>query len=184
MMSTTLLQAIHRRLIRLADYREVRLEDLTPLQESGLAHDHVRVHGRGVLLRVPKQSQLGLSATINLTYQAACFERAALGRHVPGLHAVLLPDETVPLGALLVDEVPGRAPVLPDDLPAIMRALGSIHSLPVPLASGRPPLRDHVDPVGETLHEIGIQAAYLNAADLSIQARRAIDEELAWAAEF
>ena len=60
----------------------------------------------------------------------------------------------------------------------------AIHALPVPPASGRPPLRDHVDPVGETLHEIGIQAAHLNAADLSTQARRAIDEELAWAAEF
>ena len=184
MISNSLLQAVHRRLIRLADYREVGLEDLIPLQATGLAHDHVRVRGHGVLLRVPKQSQLGLPATINLTYQAACFERAAPGRHVPGLHAVLLPDETVPLGALLVDEVPGRPPVLPDDLPAIMRALGSIHALPVPLASGRPPLRDHVDPVGETLHEIGIQAAHLNAADLSTQARRAIDEELAWAAEF
>ena len=133
---------------------------------------------------MPKQSQLGLSATANLTYQAACFERAAPGRHVPGLHAVLLPDETVPLGALLVDEIPGRPPVLPDDLPAIMRALASIHSLPVPLATARLPLRDHVDPVGETLHEIAGQAAYLDAADLSIHARRAIDEELAWAAEF
>jgi hypothetical protein len=184
MISDQLLQAIHRRLIRLADYHEVALEDLSPLQETGLAHDHVRVQGHGVLLRVPKQSQLGLSATANLTYQATCFERAAAGRHVPGLHAVLLPDETVPLGALLVDEVPGRPPVLPDDLPAIMRALASIHSLPVPLASARPPLRDHADPVGETLHEITGQAACLDAAGLSIDARRAIDEELAWAAEF
>src|SRR3954468_5415641 len=170
MISDTLLRAVHRRLIRLSDYHAVDLEDLIPLQATGLAHDHVRVRGHGVLLRVPKQSQLGLSATINLTYQAACFERAAPGRHVPGLHAVLLPDETVPLGALLVDEVPGRAPVLPDDLPAIMRALGSIHSLPVPLASGRPPLRDHVDPVGETLGEITRHAACLDAADLTTEA--------------
>jgi hypothetical protein len=184
MISNHLLQAVHRRLIRLADYREVALEDLSPLQETGLAHDHVRVQGHRVLLRVPKQSQLGLSATVNLTYQATCFERAAAGRHVPGLRAVLLPDETVPLGALLVDEVPGRPPVLPDDLPAIMRALASIHSLPVPPASARPPLRDHADPVGETLHEIAGQAACLDAAGLSIQARRAIDEELVWAAEF
>src|SRR4051812_134858 len=184
MISDTLLRAVHRRLIRLPDYHAIGLDELIPLQATGLAHDHIRVRGLGVLLRVPKQSQLGLSATANLTYQAACFERTAPGRHVPGLHAVLLPDETVPLGALLVDEVPGRPPVLPDDLPAIMRALGSIHALPVPLASGRPQLRDHVDPIGETLHEIGIQAAHLNAADLSTQARRAIDEELAWAAEF
>src|SRR3954465_12445278 len=178
MISNPLLQAVHRRLIRLADYHAVGLEDLIPLQATGLAHDHVRVRRLGVLLRVPKQSQLGLSATANLTYQAACFERTAPGRHVPGLHAVLLPDETVPLGALLVDEVPGRPPVLPDDLPAIMSALASIHPLPVPLASARPPLRDHADPVGETLHEIGRQAACLGAAGLSIDARQAIDEEL------
>jgi len=184
MISDTLLQAVHRRLIRLADYREVELDDLVPLQATGLAHDHIRVRERGVLLRVPKQSQLGLSATVNLTYQAACFERAVPGQHVPALHAVLLPDETVPLGALLVDEIPGRPPVLPDELPAIMSALASLHALPVPTASARAPLRDHADPIGETLHEIGLQAAYLDAAGLSIDTRRAIDEELAWAAEF
>jgi hypothetical protein len=184
MIAEPLLQAIHRRLVRLTDYRDVRLEDLLPLVQTGLAHDHIRVRGRDVLLRVPKQSQLGLSATDNLTYQASCFERAAPGRHVPGLHAVLLPDETVPLGALLVDEIPGRPPVLPDDLPAIMRALASLHALPVPPQPGRSPLRDHADPVGETLHEVGLQAAFLNAADLAGDARRAIDDELAWAAEF
>jgi hypothetical protein len=184
MISDTLLQAIHRRLIRLADYEAVRLEDLIPLQGTGLAHDHVRITGRSVLLRVPKQSQLALSATVNLTYQAACFERAAPGRHVPGLHAVLMPDEAVPLGALLVDEVPGRPPVLPDDLPAIMSALASIHSLPVPPEPARAPLRDHADPVGETLHEVRLQAAFLDAAGLGADARREIDEELAWAEEF
>jgi hypothetical protein len=184
MISDPLLQAVHRRLIRLPDYREVGLEDLVPLQGTGLAHNHVRVRGHGVLLRLPKQSQLGLSATANLTYQAACFERAAPGRHVPGLHAVLLPDETVPLGALVVDEVPGRPPLLPDDLPAIVRSLVAIHALPVPLASARTPLRDHADPVGETLGEIGRQASYLDAAQLSTDAKAAIDEELAWAAEF
>lgn len=41
------------------------------------------VAGHGVLLRVPKQSQLGLSAASNLTYQAACFERAGPGATCP-----------------------------------------------------------------------------------------------------
>jgi thiamine kinase-like enzyme len=184
MISDTLLRALHRRLIRLPDYHTVGLDDLIPLQATGLAHDHIRVRGLGVLLRVPKQSQLGLSATANLTYQAACFERTAPGRHVPGLHAVLLPDETVPLGALVVDEVPGRPPVLPDDLPAIVHSLAAIHALPVPPASARPPLRDHADPVSQTLGEIRRQASYLDAAELTADARAAIDEELAWAAEF
>src|SRR3954465_11079196 len=165
MISDTLLRAVHRRLIRLPDYHAIGLDELIPLQATGLAHDHIRVRERGVLLRVPKQSQLGLSATVNLTYQAACFERAVPGQHVPGLHAVLLPDETVPLGALLVDEVPGRPPLLPDDLPAIIGSLAAIHALPVPPASERAPLRDHADPVSETLREIAAQAAHLDAAD-------------------
>src|SRR3954451_18063082 len=159
MIFDTLLRAVQRRLIRLPDYHAIGLDELIPLQATGLAHDHIRVRKLGVLLRVPKQSQLGLSATANLTYQATCFERAAPGRHVPGLHAVLLPDETVPLGALLVDEVPGRPPVLPDDLPPIMRPLAWIHALPVPPAPARPPLRDPLDPAGETLLEIAGQAA-------------------------
>ena len=75
-------------------------------------------------------------------------------------------------------------PCLPDDLPAIIGSLAAIHALPVPPASARAPLRDHADPVGETLREIAAQAAHLDAADLSTDARRAIDEELAWAAEF
>src|SRR3954465_7356956 len=154
MISDTLLRAVHRRLIRLPDYHAIGLDELIPLQATGLAHDHIRVRERGVLLRVPKQSQLGLSATVNLTYQAACFERAAPGRHVPGLHAVLLPDETVPLGALLVDEVPGRPPARPGDLPATVRPLAALRAPLGPTAWARPPLRPPADPVGETLGEI------------------------------
>ncbi|EWY38453.1 aminoglycoside phosphotransferase [Skermanella stibiiresistens SB22] len=185
MKSTPLLQALHRRLVRLSGFQGVPLEALALLPTTGLAHDHVRVGGMGVLLRVPKQSQLGLPASDNLTYQAACFERCGPGGHVPGLRAVLLPDETVPMGALVVDEIKGRPPMLPADLPAIIRALASIHSLPIPPSpAGRRPLRDHADPVGETLREVTRHAAHLDAAGLRPEARRAIDGELAWAAEF
>ncbi|UEM02687.1 aminoglycoside phosphotransferase family protein [Skermanella rosea] len=184
MISTPLLQALHRRLIRLSGFGDVRLEDLTPLPTTGLAHDHVRVAGHGVLLRVPRQSQLGLSAASNLTYQAACFERAGAGGHVPGLHAVMLPEATVPMGALVVDEIVGRPPVLPADLPAIVRALASIHGLPVPPPPARRPLRDQDDPVGATLREVTAQARHLDAAGLHPEARAAVAEELAWAESF
>ncbi|MDX1656380.1 MAG: aminoglycoside phosphotransferase family protein, partial [Candidatus Competibacteraceae bacterium] len=63
----------------LARRLEVDVARLEPLPTTGLAHDHVRLSGSGRLLRVPKQSQLGLSAAANLAYQAACFKRAAPG---------------------------------------------------------------------------------------------------------
>ena len=41
---------------------------LERLKDKGLAHDHVRLCGTGVLARIPKQSQLQLSAQDNLAY--------------------------------------------------------------------------------------------------------------------
>ncbi|MEO7939049.1 MAG: hypothetical protein ABIR55_10525 [Burkholderiaceae bacterium] len=46
---------------------------LEPLPDKGLAYDHVRLAGMGLLARIPKQSQLGLDAVANLKYQAAWF---------------------------------------------------------------------------------------------------------------
>lgn len=50
---------------------------LVRLPDKGLAHDHVRITGSGLLARIPKQSQMRLTPADNLAYQAACFERAA-----------------------------------------------------------------------------------------------------------
>ncbi|NBC32349.1 MAG: phosphotransferase [Alphaproteobacteria bacterium] len=154
------------------------VDGLAPLATSGLAHDHVRIAGTGLLLRVPRQSQMGLDAAANLAYQAACFQRAGLCAHVPHLHAVLPPAPDLPMGALVVDEIAGRPPQLPQDLPALAEALAAIHALPVPPADQRPPLRDHGNPVAETLAEVERQAAFLDGAGLAAAARRQIDEEL------
>ena len=154
------------------------VDRLEPLPTSGLAHDHVRILGTGLLLRVPRQSQLALDAEGNLFYQAACFQRAGPSRHTPHLHAVLPPAPDLPMGALVVDEIAGRAPRLPEDLPYLAEALAAIHGLTVPAGAQRPPLRDHADPVGETLAEVSRQAAFLDEAGLDVAARRQIDEEL------
>lgn len=181
MKSQTTLPALHAALLREPRFAGVRREELTPLATTGLAHDHVRVAGSGLLCRVPKQSQLALDAEANLVYQATCFARAAASGHVPRLHAVLPPGDGLPLGALVVEEIAGRPPTLPDDLPAIAEALAAIHRLPLPDPADRPPLKDHADPVAETLAEVRRQGAYLDEARLHPDARTAIGEELAWA---
>ncbi len=77
-MSGTLdLNALAAALSALPDYRGTTAGDLAVLNVKGLAHDHVTLAGRGLLLRVPKQSQFGLSADANLAYQAACFTRVS-----------------------------------------------------------------------------------------------------------
>jgi aminoglycoside phosphotransferase (APT) family kinase protein len=154
---------------------------LEPLATTGLAHDHVRIAGTGLLCRVPKQSQLALDAEANLAYQAACFQRAGPSGHVPRLHAVLPPGEGLPLGALVVEEIAGRPPALPGDLPAIAEALAAIHRLPLPEPAARPPLKDQSDPIGETLAEVRRQGEHLPRAGLAPEALAAVREELDWA---
>jgi hypothetical protein len=132
---------------------------LQPLPDAGLAHDHVRLVGTGVLARLPKQSQMGWSAADNLAYQRACFERAAPGGHVPALHGVLPPSAALPRGGLLVEAIEGRAARLPDDLPAIARALAALHALALPPPAQRPPLRDAPDPLRDLHDEIAAQWA-------------------------
>jgi thiamine kinase-like enzyme len=146
------------------------------LADKGLAHHHVRMVGSGILARLPKQSQLGLAAQAALDYEAACFERAAPSGHVPRLHGLLAPGAALPRGGLLVDEVQGRTVRLPEDLPAIARALAAIHALPLPeRAADRAPLIDAADPLADLGAEIDRQGVYLDAAALSPEARRAVD---------
>ncbi len=132
------------------------------LPDKGLAHDHVRLGGTGLLARLPKQSQMRLNAAENLAYQAACFKRASASGHAPRLHAVLPPSDALPRGGLIVDEIEGRVARLPEDLPAIMQALAAIHALPMP--KGRAPLLDPADPLADLLAEIDVQACHLHIA--------------------
>jgi len=148
------------------------------LPTRGLAHDHVRLPGTGLLLRVPRQSQMRLSAARNLAYQAACFDRFAASGHTPALAGMIEPGVGRPMGALVVEEVLGRASLLPDDLPAIARALAALHALPVPSPDAAPPLVLQEDPGAATLAEVRAQGAFLAEADLPDETRSLIVREI------
>jgi len=152
---------------------------LVRLPDKGLAHDHVRLQGTGLLARVPKQSQMGLAAADNLAYQRACFARAQASGHTPRLHGVLPPSDVLPRGALLVEEIVGRPARLPDDLPALAQALAAVHALPLPAHAGRPPLRDDADPLQALLEEIRQQVAWWPEAGVHGDVTRSLQAELA-----
>jgi aminoglycoside phosphotransferase (APT) family kinase protein len=178
------LAALAAALARLPGFEGIRPEELELLAIKGLAHDHLGVAGRPVLLRVPKQSQFALSAADNLAYQAACFARVAESGHGPRLYGVIAPGPEIPMGALVVERIQGRPPKLPDDLPALAEAMARVHALPLPPAAARAPLADHRDPVAGALEEIEAQAAFVPEAGLEAEAQAEIAEELAWARRF
>jgi hypothetical protein len=148
------------------------------LPDKGLAHDHVRLVGTGWLARIPKQSQMDLAPEHNLAYQGACFERASVGGHTPSLHGCLPPSAHLPRGALLVDEIPGRAASLPGDLLAFAESLASLHALPLPDAAAREPLQNAADPLQSLLDEIAAQAVHLAEAKVDPSVRRLVEHQL------
>lgn len=174
-MLPTVLRALH----RVPGWQGTPLFALDPMPTTGLAHDHVRILATGRLLRIPRQSQMGLSPADNLAYEAACFTRVAETGAAPRLHAVLDPSAELPMGALLLDEIFGRPAVLPDDLEPIARSLAAMHGLPMAAAANRGPLRDPDDPLADTLAEIDRQARHLDAGVADTESRHLIRSELA-----
>ncbi|MGE0714380.1 MAG: phosphotransferase family protein [Alphaproteobacteria bacterium] len=155
---------------------------LEPLAGQGVAHDHIRLVGTGLLARVPRVSQMGLAAAENLAYQAACFRRMAPSGRTPALFAVLPAGDDLPMGALLVREIAGRPARVPGDLPAIAATLAAIHRMPLP--RDRAPLGDDPDPVGGTWRVIRAQADFFAAAAPAPEVAAALEAELEWAAGF
>lgn len=151
-----------------------------PMPDKGLAHDHWWLDSTqpALVARIPKQSQMNLAAADNLAYQAACFRRAGRSGHTPSLHAVLPPDADLPRGGLLVSAIEGRPARLPNDLPAIARALASLHALPLPADAKRPPLQDPYDPWRALLAEIVAQADHIPQAGLAAATRKGIEDEI------
>jgi len=169
------LDALHAALRASTDLNVAR-DDLFPLPAKGVAHDHVRLGDSGWLARVPRFNQWGLAPDEALAYEAAAFDRAAPSGHTPALFGTLPTGAGVPRGALLVQYIDGRPPVLPDELPALAQALAALHRLPLP--DVRAPLQVHDDPVSATLKVIETQAAHLPRAGLDPAAQAAITEEL------
>lgn len=176
------LDRLHQALLSVPGLGALDRADLEPLAGGGVAHDHVRIAGHGLLARVPRVSQLALAAADNLAYQAACFARLAPSGRVPRLAAVIDPGDLLPMGALVVEEIAGRPAAVPRDLTAIARTLAAIHGLPLP--DRREPLGDHPDPVLGTWAVIQRQMAYFDDAPATARVRSALADEAGWAADF
>ncbi len=176
-----LVAAIEKGLQADAALRPLADRPLAKLTDKGLAHDHLRLVGSGLLLRIPKQSQRGYAPADNLRYQAACFARVSESGQGPKLAGVLPPRDGLPFGALVVEEIAGRPVKLPEELPALAACMAKVHALPLPPAEARPPLEDHRDPVAGLLTEIEDQARFIPEAGLADDSRREIEAELAWA---
>ncbi|WP_448206090.1 phosphotransferase [Azospirillum sp. sgz302134] len=179
-----MLTTLHAALARLPGFAALPPDTLEPMPRKGVAHDHVRLKGRGLVARVPRWSQMGLDPVANLNQQAAAFRRAAPSGHTPELVAVLAPAEGLPMGALIVTEVVGRSPRLPGDMPAIARALAALHRLPLPEPEARAPLPAPADPVAATLAHVERQAVWFERAGLAPEALGRIRAELAAAQAF
>jgi len=186
-MDADLLARLHGALAALPGFAGLPRDALAPMPEAtGVSHDHLRIAGRGLVLRVPRFRQSGATAATFLAAQAAAFARTAASGHVPALAAVLACSDELPGGALVVAEIAGRKPALGGatrdaDLAAMARALAAMHTLPVPPDAARAPLPVQASPFAATLAAIEAQAAYIERAGLAPASRRALLEELDWA---
>jgi len=153
-------------------------EQLALMPDKGLAHWHARWVGHALVARVPKQSQMGLSPAHNLAYEAACFERAQPSGHTPRLHQMLPPDNGLPWGALLVEEIMGTPVHAQHATHAVMHSLAALHSLPLPPPGVRAPLADHLEPAQGLIDLILAQAVHLNHPAIATQARTCISARL------
>lgn len=165
---------------RLPNLDALSPDALEPLPLKGVAHDHVRLRGCALVLRIPRWSQMGLDPAAALAHQAAAFQRAEASGHTPRLVATLPPEDGpgdgLPMGALLVTEIVGRTPRLPADMAAIARALAALHRMPPPADPA--PLPCPADPAAALLAQVERQAAWFDAARLTPEARGLIAEEL------
>jgi thiamine kinase-like enzyme len=175
-LSEARLQALENEL----DKADVAYQSLSPMADTGLAHDHVWIHrdGDDWVARLPKQSQMNLPPEENLAYQAACYQRASQGGHTPHLNGVLPPSDTLPRGGLLVEAIRGRLAELPGDLSAIADALASLHRHPLPAPNQRAPLLAPENPWQAMVEEVFTQSRWLADAQLPSGTTQRIKQEL------
>ena len=166
----------------LADALGLPHDSLSEPEIPGRVHIHIPLPDN-LLARVPRMSHLALPPDQNLAYEAAAFTRAAPSGATPRLDRVLPVSTDLPWGALVVERVEGRAPVLPHDLPALARALAALHALPTPAPEDRAPLLDPADPIGYLVGVTEDQLAPVEGA-LPPAAARILAEERDWARDF
>ncbi|WP_024952343.1 phosphotransferase family protein [Cobetia crustatorum] len=174
------LTRLHDGLVLALEAQNISHTAIQALPDSGLAHAHLRVtlaNGTTWMARLPKQSQMRLAAEENLTYQRTCFARCQPSGNTPQLHHVLPPNEDLPRGGLLVEAIEGRPARLPEDLPAIMATLASLHALPLPEQAHRSPLLAPDSPWQAMLSEINTQCDHLASAGITGESQALIETE-------
>jgi aminoglycoside phosphotransferase (APT) family kinase protein len=148
----------------------------------GVAHDHYRLIGEGKVLRVPRAKALqGLAPATALARQAAAFARGAQTRHAPRFYKALPPGDVLPNGGLVVEEINGRPPRLPDDLPLLAAALAAVHRLPVPPEDERPPLPGSAAPIRRLFEFVRGRMGLFEQAKLAPSIIGALRDQLATA---
>jgi len=168
------------------DTRHLRAGDLIPLRVKGVNHDHVRLRGAGLVLRLPRRTPWLGDPAAQLALEAAAFRRAEPSGVTPRLLRTIEPSPALPLGGLLVEDIEGGPPNLPSDLLAIAHALARLHKLPLPSVPGRPPLPDHsvIGPVAATLEIIERQRPFLTQIHCAPETIAALEQEYAWARRY
>lgn len=168
--------------------RHLRPDDLAPLSNKGTAHGHVaivpEIEGRRLALRIAYAHEGDVSAAARLAAQAEAFRRAEPAGVTPALFAVVPPAAGLPGGALVVDRIDGRPPLLPNELPQMARTLVAIHGLPVPAPEAAAPMAYAVDPVASLLSAIETNARYFDAMPMPPETRAALAAELRFARDF
>ena len=154
-----------------------RGQPLRFLQDTGLAHAHVCLGDSGQLLRIPKQSQVGLNPELHLAHEAICFQAAAPSLVTPALHQVLAVSPALPRGALVLDYIDGVPSALPQHLAQLSESLARIHRVDVPQASHRH-LSLPENPLVSMIQEIQIQAEFLARAGVSVCVQNRVREQL------
>lgn len=152
------------------------IRDGEKLPATGTAHGHVRL-ANGLLARIAYAHDGDPAAASRLATQAEAFRHLAPAGRTPKLHDIVEPQPGLPGGALIVDFVEGRAPRLPDELPALADTLARLHSLPLPAAGSLMPRQKN--PFLETLEAVELNAMrFLDKAVPDSGARAEIAEEL------
>ncbi len=157
---------------------------LVPLERKGLAHTHLRITGGRALVRIPLGVYGNLDPARSLEREAECFARAQASDATPRLLGVLPPSDALAFGALLVDDIPGAAPRLPGELPAVAAALAAIHKLKLPDAAQRAPIDTPADPVSDIATVIAENVKLADKANLDPKVKLALNNELVWARDF
>ena len=102
-----------------------------PLADSGLAHWHFRLKNQNRIVRIPKQSQMGLTPQKNLEYEKACYQVCQPSGVTPKFYDSIAVSKKFEMGGLIVEEIVGREIELKHDILKVAHCLAKLHLTPI-----------------------------------------------------